>query len=162
LDSNIDIALSTDPSICKYITVLSSELPSPSLLAPLLRPKMDPQVIYEWDCCCFNKQEKGAVSFRAAIDRTYLIAGDVVSITAFAQNSTEDTCKFVINLRQLVMYESNGGERIHFYKEYELAEDVVPAGGMLEWSTTNPKKVTIPAVPPTFRDSGSTAYDPLT
>jgi len=47
LNSNIDTTDSEEPFFSRYITVLSSELPSPSLLAPLLRPKMDPQMIYD-------------------------------------------------------------------------------------------------------------------
>jgi len=149
LYSNIDIALWRDPSVRRYITVLSSELPSPSLLAPMLRTKTAPQTIYGCDCCGLTCCEKGDAFFRAAIDKTYLSPGDAIFVTAFAENNTEDPCAFTVSLiQEATMQARNGSRRIPIV--HELLQDIVPAGGTLEWSTADPKMAIIPAVPPTF------------
>jgi len=154
--SNIDIALWRDPSTRRYITVLSSELPSPSLFGPMLRPVTAPQTIYGCDCCCFTCCEKGNAAFRAAIDKTYLAPGDAIFITAFAENNTEDPCGFVVSLKQEATMQAHQRSR-RVPIEYKLVEETVPPGGTLEWSATNPKMAIIPAVPPTFQAGRATA-----
>jgi len=150
LYSNIDIAMWQDPSIRRYITVLSSELPSPTLLAPMLRTNTEPQTIYGCDCCGLTCCDNGDAYFRAALDKTYFSPGEAVFITAFAENNTEDACAFTVTLWQKATMCANSNERRQIPLEHKLLTDVVPAGGTLEWTTTNPKMFIVPSVPPTF------------
>lgn len=155
LYSNIDIKWNKDPSVRRYITVLSSELPSPSLLAPMSRIDTEPQVIYGCDCCCFTCCENGTAFFKAAVDKTYLTPGDTVFITAFAQNDTEDTCAFTVTLRQEALMQSKTGTW-RFHIEHKLLEDIVPGNGTLEWWAADPKMAVIPSVPPSFQKGRAT------
>jgi hypothetical protein len=157
LYSNIDIALWRDPSIRRYITVISVEMPSPTLLAPMIKPKTHPQTIYGCECCSFTCCEKGEAFFRAAIDKRYLSPGDTIFITAFADNGTEDDCDFTVSLRQEATMQSSVGRSTRITIEHLLLEDKVPAGGTMEWSTANPKMATVPAVPPTFHKDRATS-----
>lgn len=166
LYSNIDIALWRDPSIRRYITVVSTELPSPTQLAPMLKTNMEPQTIYGCDCCGLTCCEKGEAFFRAAVDKTYLAPGDTVFVTAFAKNDTEDACAFTVCLRQEATMQSNGGASRRISIEHKLLEDVVQPGGTLDWST--PRMGVIPPVPPNFQSGRATTSqgqfrrDPLT
>jgi len=147
--SNIDIKWNLDPSVRRYITVLSSELPSPVLLAPVMRTEAEPQTIYGCDLCGLACCEKGDAFFRAAIDKTYLGIGDALYITAFAKNNTEDACAFTVTLNQRFTMQASNRSRAGAL-EHTLVSDHVPAGGTLDWPATNPKMVIIPQVPPTF------------
>jgi len=133
----------------------------------MIKTNSDPQTIYGCDCCGLTCCDKGEAFFRAAVDKTYLAPGDNVFITAFAKNDTEDACAFTVSLRQEATMQSRGGRSRRITIEHKLVEDIVPAGGTLEWSSTNPRMGVIPAVPPTFQkgrattSKGQMARDPL-
>jgi len=101
LYSVIDIKMNMNPSIAKYITVLSAELPSPYLLAPIMRTSLKPHIIYGCYFCGLTCGVKGNAFFRAAVDKTYFSPGDAIFITAFAQNDTKDSCAFTVFLTQM-------------------------------------------------------------
>ena len=156
LYSNIDISWKADPSCRRYITVLSSELPSPSLFAPRIRGESEPQTIYVCDPCCFSGgccAPQGTAQFNAVVDKAYLSPGDNFFVALSGVNSTEMECKMIIRL--VMHYVLQGGsQRKHGTQTFPIYSEDLGPNSSVEWSSSAPKCFTTPLCPPQFSGAG--------
>ena len=60
--------------------MLSSEIPKPSLFAPVQRENVEPEPIFGCDCCCLQLCPKGSASLAAVVSKTYFVPGEAVQV----------------------------------------------------------------------------------
>lgn len=157
LQCNIDIAWWGDPTAKKFITVLSGELPHPTLFQPLLKPMMVEEPVYGCDCACIKCCDQGAALMNVAIDKSYIAPGDRMWVTCHATNKTEKICKLTIKL--LMSCELKAGkEREHKSRDFLLfSEDLMP-GQEINWTRNDPKDILCPLIPPTYKPASNSWF----